>query len=148
MRVMTSPSCVVWWLITRRLTRKRERKTGNGYLHFGHSDELATSFWGELPGLDARIMEKAVDQRADEIIPADQSLAVAERRALALVAICQDSLYQSGSVEESAPIDVAVIVDTRTAAETSGETGVSGPGRTRTRTGSPRRDPLQWECRT
>jgi hypothetical protein len=118
----------------KRLTRKRERTTGNGYLNFGHSDELATSYWGELPGLDARIMEKAVDQKADEIIPADQKLAVAERRALALVAICQDSLYQSGS-SESAPTDVAVMVDARTAAETNGETGVSvlagpriGPG--------------------
>ncbi|MGH8941616.1 MAG: HNH endonuclease signature motif containing protein, partial [Acidimicrobiia bacterium] len=119
----------------RRLTRNRERITGNGFVHFGHSDELATTFWGELPGLDARIMEKAVDQRADEIVPGDQRLAVAERRALALVAICQDSLYQGGSGEESPPVDVAVIVDSRTAAETSGERGVSvlagprlGPG--------------------
>lgn len=47
----------------KRLTRKREGRTGNGFLHFGHSDELATSIWGELPGLDARIVEKAVDQR-------------------------------------------------------------------------------------
>ena len=43
-------------------------------------------------------MEKAVDQRADEIIPTEQKLAVAERRALALVAICQDSLYQTGPI--------------------------------------------------
>ena len=109
----------------KRLTRKRERKTGNGYLNFGHADELATSYWGVLPGLDARIMEKAVDQRADEIIPTDQKLAVAERRALALVAICQDSLYRSESSEESAPVEVAVTVDARTAAETDGETGIS-----------------------
>ena len=54
--------------------------------------------WGAFPGLDARIVEKALDQRADEIIPADQRLAVAERRALAFVAICQDDLYQSGSL--------------------------------------------------
>lgn len=114
----------------KRLTRRRERKTGNGYLHFGSSDELATSIWGELPGLDSRIVEKAVDQQADEIIPTDRKLAVAERRALALVAICQDSLYQTGSSEESIPVDVAVMVDTRTAAETSGETGgrvLAGP---------------------
>ena len=119
----------------KRLTRHRERKTGNGFLHFGSSDELATSFWGELPGLDARIMEKAVDQKADEIIPADQILVVAERRALALAAICQDSLYQDGSSQEGAPVDVAVVVDARFATETNGETGVSvlagprlGPG--------------------
>ena len=42
----------------KRLTRRRERKTGNGNLHFGHSDELATSIWGEFPGLDSRIVEK------------------------------------------------------------------------------------------
>jgi hypothetical protein len=109
----------------KRLTPKRERKTGNGYLHFGHSDELATSYWGELPGLDARIMEKAVDQRADEIIPVDERLAVAERRALALVSILQDSLYQNSAEPEAAATEVAVIVDARTAAETNGETGAA-----------------------
>ena len=119
----------------KRLTRKREKEAGIGYLHFGHADEQATSYWGKLPGLDARIMEKAVDQRADEIIPADQKLAVAERRALALVSILQDSLYQNGEEPEAAPAEVAVIVDARTAAETNGETGVAvltgprvGPG--------------------
>ena len=69
-------------------------------------------------------MEKALDQRADEIIPSDQRLAVAERRALAFVAICQDDLYQSG-YSESSPVDIAVIVDADMAAESGGETGVS-----------------------
>jgi len=119
----------------RRLTRKRDRKSGNGYLHLtSGSDDLMVPIWGAFPGLEARIVEKALDQRADEIIPSDQRLAVAERRALAFVAICQDDLYQGGS-SESAPVDLAVIVDARTAAETDGETGVSvlagprlGPG--------------------
>jgi len=91
--------------------------------------------WGAFPGLDARIVEKALDQRADEIIPSDQKLAVAERRALALAAICQDSLYQTDTGSESAPVDVAVIVDAEAAIETGGERGVSvvagarlGPG--------------------
>ena len=119
----------------KRLSRRRERRLGNGFLSFGFSDELATSFWGELPGLDARIVEKAVDQRADEIIPGDVRLAVAERRALALVAICQDNLDGRSVSEEARPIDLAVTVDARKAAETGGETGVSvlagpriGPG--------------------
>jgi hypothetical protein len=80
------------------------------------------------------MVEKALDQRADEIIPSNQRLAVAERRALAFVAICQDDLYQTGSAE-TALTDVAVIVDADTAAESGGETGVSvlagprlGPG--------------------
>jgi len=110
----------------RRLTRKRERKTGNGYLHLtSGSDDLMVPIWGAFPGLDARIVEKALDQRADEIIPSDQRLAVAERRALAFVAICQDDLYQGGSAGESSPVDMAVIVDADTAAESGGETGVS-----------------------
>ena len=108
----------------KRLTRQRERRSGNGFLNFGHSDELATSFWGELPGLDARIVEKAVDQRADEVIPSGERLAVAERRALALVAICQDSL-DTDTGSESSPVDLAVTVDARTATSTGGETGVS-----------------------
>jgi Domain of unknown function (DUF222)/HNH endonuclease len=120
----------------KRLTRKRERKAGNGYLHLrSGSDDVMVPIWGAFPGLDARILEKAVDQRADEIIPAGQKLAVAERRALALAAICQDSLYQSDTGSESAPLDVAVIVDAETAIETGGERGVSvvagprlGPG--------------------
>ncbi len=119
----------------KRLSRRRERRLGNGFLNFGFSDELATSFWGELPGLDARIVEKAVDQRADEIIPGDVRLAVAERRVLGLVALCQDNLDAVSVSEEARPIDLAVTVDARTAAETDGETGVSvlagpriGPG--------------------
>ncbi|HEX2404177.1 MAG TPA: HNH endonuclease [Acidimicrobiia bacterium] len=119
----------------KRLTRRRERKGGNGFLVIGPGDELAIPFWGELPGLDARILEKAVDQKADEIIPPNRRLPVAERRALALVSIFQDSLCQNGSSEESVPVEVAVIVDARTAASTNAETGVSvlagprlGPG--------------------
>ncbi len=119
----------------KRLSRKRERRLGNGFLNFGFSDELATSFWGELAGLDGRILEKAVDQRADEIIPGEVRLAVAERRALALVAICQDSLDAVAVSGEARPVDLAVTVDARTAAETDGEMGVSvlagpriGPG--------------------
>jgi hypothetical protein len=119
----------------KKLTRKRERRTGNGYLHLtSGSDDLMVPIWGAFPGLDARIVEKALDQRADEVIPSNQRLAVAERRALAFVAICQDDLYQTGS-SEAAPTDVAVIVDADTAAESGGETGVSvlagsrlGPG--------------------
>jgi hypothetical protein len=85
--------------------------------------------------VDARIVEKAVDQRADELIANDARLAVAERRALALVAICQDSLYDTDSDSTSAPVEAAVTVDARTAAPPNGETGVSvlagpriGPG--------------------
>jgi hypothetical protein len=52
-------------------------------------------------------------------------MAVAERRALALVAICQDSLYETETAAESQPVEVAVTVDARTAAPDGGETGVA-----------------------
>jgi hypothetical protein len=109
----------------KRLTRRRERKTGSGFLHFGSSDELSTSFWGELPGLDARMVEKAVDQKADEIIPSDVRLTVAERRAVALAAVCSESLYDPERNLEGVPIECAITVDARSAAPSNGETGVS-----------------------
>ncbi|MGH8915865.1 MAG: DUF222 domain-containing protein [Acidimicrobiia bacterium] len=111
----------------RRLSPERETRAGhNGYLHLvSTSDQLMTALWGELPGLESRVVEKAIDQRADEIIPGDVRLAVAERRALALVAICQDSLYDPTVDAESSPVDVVVTVDARVAAPTDGEAGVS-----------------------
>ena len=87
------------------------------------------------------MMEKAVDQKADEIIPADQKLAVAERRALALAAICQDSLYQNRS-SESAPTDLAVIVDARAAAKSNGGDRGQRSGRAQGGTPHPGRDPV------
>jgi hypothetical protein len=97
----------------RRLSPQREREIANsGFLNFQTSwDETTTHVWGELPGLDARIVEKAVDQRADELVGSDHHHGVAERRALALVAICQDALYTTGGREDSAPVEVMVTVD-------------------------------------
>lgn len=115
----------------RRLTPRRERATG-GYLHLQPSlDETTTHFWGELPGLDARILEKAIEQRADEIIPSEARLPVAERRALALVAICQDSLYGETETSPSPATEVVVTIDARTAAADGGQTGVAVLGGTR-----------------
>jgi hypothetical protein len=110
----------------RRLTRKRERETAGGYLHFQPSlDETTVHVWGELAGVEARIVEKAVDQRADEVLTTDQPMAVAERRALALVAICQDSLYETTGDATASPVDIAVMVDARLATANGGETGVA-----------------------
>jgi hypothetical protein len=111
-----------------RMTPKRESQIANsGFLNFQVSaDETTTSVWGELPGFDARLVEKAIDQRADEIIGSEAPpLGVAQRRALALVAICQDSLYDTETGSEAIPVEVAVTVDARTAARDGGETGVS-----------------------
>jgi hypothetical protein len=111
----------------RRLTPRREKENAtDGFLNFQSSlDEAATQFWGELPGIDARLVEKAVDQRADEVLESEAGLGVARRRALALVAICQDSLYSSGSPGDSPATEVVVTVDARPAARDGGETGVA-----------------------
>lgn len=110
----------------RRLSPKREKKTASGYLHFQPSlDEATESVWGELAGTDSLLVRKAIDQRADEIMTSDVELGVAERRALALVAICQDSLYEEPGADESAPGEVTVMVDARSAAESNGESGVA-----------------------
>lgn len=110
----------------RRLTPKRERWAArNGFLNFSpETDQVMTDLWGSLPGLDARLVEKAIDQRADELTT-DSGLGVAQRRAVALVAICQDSLYDDRSSPESQPVEVGVMVDARTAAATNAETGVA-----------------------
>lgn len=110
----------------RRLSRKREKKSAVAYLNFQPSlDETGEHIWGELPGVDSLLVRKAVDQRADEILDSGAGLGVAERRALALVAICQDSLYSEPDSPESAPGHVIVTVDARSAAPSNAESGVS-----------------------
>ncbi len=111
----------------RRLTPKREKEISEGaFLNLQPSlDEATTSIWGELPGTDANVVEKAVDQRADELLGEANQLGVAHRRALALVAICQDSLYEHHMSDGSPPVEVTVTVDARTAAADGGETGVA-----------------------
>ncbi|HXV69979.1 MAG TPA: HNH endonuclease, partial [Acidimicrobiia bacterium] len=49
----------------------------------------------------------------------------AERRALALVSICQDYLYEETSPGDTPPAEVTVVVDARTATEANGESGVA-----------------------
>lgn len=110
----------------KRISRKREKSASVGYLQFQpSSDEMSESVWGDLPGTDAMIVKKAVDQRADEILDSSVGLGVAERRALALVAICQDSIYDETPRAEGGSNGVTVIVEAREAAVTSAESGVS-----------------------
>ncbi len=110
----------------RRLSPKREKEKSIGYLQFQPSlDETFEALWGELPGTDSMLVRKAVDQRADEIIDSSMGLGVAERRALALVSICQDSLYEDPAPGDTPTSGLTVVVDARTAADSNGETGVS-----------------------
>jgi hypothetical protein len=110
----------------RRMSPRREKKATSGYLNFQPSlDETTESIWGELPGTDSRMVRKAIDQRADELMDPDVKLGVAARRALALVAICQDSLYEEPDAGQSPPAEITVMVDARTATQTNGESGVA-----------------------
>lgn len=97
-----------------------------GYLQFQPSgDEMTESVWGELPGMDSVIVKKAVDQRADELLVSSSGLGVAERRALALVSICQDSLYDETGTDHGPAGGVTVIVEAKEATIARGESGVS-----------------------
>lgn len=110
----------------RRLRSRRERKSSLGYLQFQPTlDETSETIWAELPGTDSMLVRKAIDQRADEIIDSSVGLGVAERRALALVSICQDSLYEETAPGDTPPAEVTVVVDARSAAETNAEAGVA-----------------------
>lgn len=110
----------------KRISSRRERRSAIGYLNFQPSgDEMTDSIWGELPGTDAVLVKKAVDQRADEILDSSAGLGVAERRAMALVSICQDSLYDETTTGQSSSGGVTVIVDAKEATTTGGESGVS-----------------------
>lgn len=110
-----------------RISARRERRSGVGYVHFQPSgDEMSTSIWGELAGMDSVMVKKAVDQRADDLLDSFVGLGVAERRALALVSICQDSLYdETATGQVSAGGGVSVVVDAKEATTTGGESGVS-----------------------
>ena len=110
----------------KRISKRRERRSAVGYLQFQPSrDEMTDSIWGELPGIDSVLVKKAVDQRADEILDSSTGLGVAERRALALVSICQDSLYDDTATDQASAGGVTVIVEAKEATTISGESGVS-----------------------
>src|SRR5687768_8455864 len=70
-------------------------------------DESVFKLWGQLPGTDGRIVEKALAQREGDLptLP-DQHGGQGQRRADALTSICMDSL--TGSSEEGANRAVTV----------------------------------------
>ncbi len=108
----------------RRLTPKREAETTSSHLHFQpSSDELTVNIWGQLSGYDSRIVEKAIDQQADQIIPdTDQvRLSVAERRAAALITICNHSLYREPDSDTGPNSDTETTTDTDTDTDTDAD---------------------------
>jgi hypothetical protein len=96
-------------------------------------DQSNYQLWGRLPGVDGRIVEKALTARETELPVLAEGGSQGQRRADALTTICLDSL--TGSSEEGEAgraVTVAeVFIDGPTAAETYGEAGASlasGPG--------------------
>ncbi len=126
----------------RRMTRRDEAKVFlDRFLAIQASlDESSGRLWGELPGFELRIVEKALRQRGDQFndLPGPK-LVKGQRMADALVSIAQDSL--DGVAPEGAlpsngaePL-VTVFVDTGIAGPTAGEAGAEieygpqvGPG--------------------
>jgi hypothetical protein len=91
-------------------------------------DESCGRLWGELPGFELRIVEKALRQRGDQFndLPGP-TLATGQRMADALVSIAQDS-FDGGDAEQTTTTSgtdplVTVFVDARLAGPTGGEAG-------------------------
>jgi len=89
-------------------------------------DNSAARFWGQLPGFESRVLEDALEQRADMFrdLPGPSSPAGA-RRADALISIVQDSLDTDRDGTEPASRDplVTIFVDAALAGSTRGEAG-------------------------
>lgn len=57
--------------------------------------------WGQLAGVEGRIVEKALHERADEMHHQGMRPPASMRKALALTTICQDSLDPAGALGET-----------------------------------------------
>ena len=88
-------------------------------------DASSYRIWGELPGIDGAIADKAVTTTVDQL-PHDPAVTAAQARADALTAICQDALAggDSGRVVSG----VEIFVDAALAAGSKGERGVTTVG--------------------
>ncbi|HUP15452.1 MAG TPA: HNH endonuclease signature motif containing protein [Acidimicrobiia bacterium] len=85
-------------------------------------DESSWRIWGQLPGSDGQLVEKALMQRSDEL-PTLPGEGRGERMADALTSICLDSITEGS---EGRAVTVAeVFVDASLAASSRGEAGVT-----------------------
>jgi len=92
-------------------------------------DESSWRLWGELPGPDGRIVERALGERADMFpsLPDGSRSSIGQRRADALASIAQDSLTGTAGADTSTPL-VTVFVDLDATTRTiTGATLDSGP---------------------
>jgi len=114
----------------RRLGGHEERRIFNDrYLVLQPTlDESAWRLHGQLPGADGRIVERALDERADRfpLLPGGTRCSRGQRNADALVSLSTDSLTATGGDGDgsAAPL-VTVFVDASTAAAANGEAGAA-----------------------
>ncbi len=85
-------------------------------------DESSWRIWGQLPGSDGQLVEKALMQRSDEL-PTLPGEGRGERMADALTSICLDSL--TGGSEGREVTVGEVFIDASIAAPSLGEAGVT-----------------------
>jgi Domain of unknown function (DUF222)/HNH endonuclease len=110
----------------RRVTLHDERRSF-AERYFMVQPSLDESSWrlsGQLPGMEGRVVEKALHERADEFraLPLGDESTRGQRQADALVAMAQDSLDRPRD-QETAGAGVAVLVDLDAANGTGGEVG-------------------------
>lgn len=110
----------------RRMTPIDERRAAEGrYLTIQPNlDESGWKLWGSLPGYDGRIVEQALMRRADSFPNDPTPMGTGQRRADALVSVCQDSIDGIESGRSSEPL-LSVFVDAELAAPTGGQSGVA-----------------------
>ena len=88
-------------------------------------DESSYKLWGLLPGADGRLVEQALQQRADQFpaLPDRKQCSRTQRQADALVSIAQDSLDGTTETTTTSIPLVSIFLDGQLAATTNGEKG-------------------------
>lgn len=95
-------------------------------------DESSYKLWGLFPGADGRLVEQALQQRADQYrtLPHGKQCPRTQLNADALVSIAQDSLDGTPEARTTSVPLVSIFLDAQLAAATNGEAGAeiaSGP---------------------
>jgi hypothetical protein len=106
----------------RRITPRDEHDmfTGRYFTIQPTLDESSYRMWGQLPGVMGRTVEKALDQRGDELPrPPDHSPTRGQRNADALATMAMDSLKGTDTATDAAPPQIAVFIDATTPDDTA-----------------------------
>ncbi len=113
----------------RRMTPKDEQQAFAGrHLHLQPSlDRSHWRMWGELPGVDGETVDAVLSLVADQMpdLPDGTRPGLGQRRADALVSVCDRAADEPTGEHRRRPPTVAVFVDAHLAANTRGEAGVA-----------------------